>query len=491
MTTQTYYLRRTAGPTKARVRTLGIAWAALGGLLALFYPAAEWPATVGLLMIFQAFCGVLTWQRFRLTREAVLPDFLTMFLFNQFITKILTALGLVTRANTELAGSVGSYIQDMGENIGFEYQFQAELVFLLATLIFTFTWRALEGRRLLAIWHEPDSKVVWWIFWVGLAVYIGLYKLPFGASLGMTQELFRLFAIGAIAILLGGRSDYALGKRKSVLAILALSPLFILALSSGMKGEVALVATPILLPVFRRMNTPRFAFLVGFIVFVVLFLFPFSQTWRDANWSGRENVGIKEVATRVVDSWSQNGFLETAARSTAHWLSRGSSSEAGGLVMQLAERDGFIGPVLLEGLATIFIPRFLWPDKPRYMPGAWFTWYLGKADSPETATTSTAMILPTELYWMFGIAGVVIGIVFLSFLYFRVWRYLLQKSTTSLISLCALFALLSRSTYIEGIHTIYAISSPIILLVYVLIFDMLQKILLPKLSQLSISRVRH
>lgn len=45
--------------------------------------------------------------------------------------------------------------------------------------------------------------------------------------------------------------------------------------------------------------------------------------------------------------------------------------------MQLAERDGFIGAVLIEGLSSIFVPRFLWPEKPSYMPGAWFTWYLG------------------------------------------------------------------------------------------------------------------
>ena len=239
-----------------------------------------------------------------------------------------------------------------------------------------------------------------------------------------------------------------------------------------------MVMLPILLPVFRRMTLQRFAFLGVFFVFIVLFLFPFSNAWRDANWEGQnreQTYGISDVASRVVSSWERIGFIETAADSTAKWLSRGSSAEMGGLVMQLAAQDGFIGPVLINGLATIFIPRFLWSDKPSYAPGAWFTWYLGNAQSPEAATTSTAMMMPTELYWMFGLPGVVLGMAVLSLLYFKVWSYLVQASNNRLVPLVALFAMLARAGGMEEIHTIYAISSPIIFLVYVLVFDKLHR----------------
>ena len=142
----------------------------------------------------------------------------------------------------------------------------------------------------------------------------------------------------------------------------------------------------------------------------------------------------------------------------------------------------FAGMILLEGLATIFVPRVLWPDKPRYMPGAWFTWYLGYAASPETATTATAMMLPTELYWMFGLLGVVLGMAFLAVLYFVVWERLRRLSRAGLLPMLALFALLARSAGMEGVHTIYAVSAPVILLAYVIIFDWLQKVLMPGLS---------
>jgi hypothetical protein len=293
-----------------------------------------------------------------------------------------------------------------------------------------------------------------------------------------------------MAVLLGGGSAYALGRNKCWLAILALTPLLVRALGTGMKGEVALVCMPILLPIFRRMTPSRFILFTGFLAFVLLFVFPFSQMWRTVNWAKGASLGVGEVASKVVESWETNGFFVTAAQSTAHWLVRGSSAQQGGLVMQLADRDGLIGPVLIEGLTTIFVPRFLWPDKPSYMPGAWFTWYLGRASSPETATTSTAMMLPTELYWMFGIMGVIIGMALIALLYFLTWRYILRQSATGLSPMLALFVLLGRSAELEASHTIYVVSSPPILLVYVLALDKLQKIVFPKLYRFSLGRVR-
>ena len=462
----------------------GGVWGLIGVSLALLYRPSEWQATVGVLMVFQAFCGVLTWHRFRLTRDAVLPDFLTVMLFILFITKTVSTLGLIARANTETFGEVGELLLKR-ESVPWEYQFQAELVFLLAAVVFTGVWRALEGRRLRVPWHQPPSKIVWAVYGLTGLGYLGLVFAGFAVSAGLTEEFLHTFAIGALAVLLGGRGPYAMGNRKSWLAMAALVPFLVLALRSGMKGEVALVMLPILLPVFRRMTVVRFVFLGAFMLFVLLFLFPFSEAWRHANWAawrGYENAGIPVVASRVFDQWADNGLVETAARSLASWATRGSSAEAGGLVMQLAERDGFIGPVLLEGLVTIFVPRVLWPDKPRYMPGAWFTWYLGQASSPATATTATAMMLPTELYWMFGLRGVVFGMSFLAVLYFVVWERLRRLSRTGLVPMLALFALLARSAGMEEVHTIYAVSAPVILLVYVIAFDWLQKLLMPGLS---------
>ena len=140
------------------LRWAGGAWGLIGVSLALLHRPSEWQASVGVLMLFQAFCGILTWHRFRLTRDAVLPDFLTVMLFNLFIAKTVSTFGIFARANTEAVGNVGQLLL-MGENAPLEYQFQAELVFLLAAVVFTGVWCALEGRRLRALWYQPPSKI--------------------------------------------------------------------------------------------------------------------------------------------------------------------------------------------------------------------------------------------------------------------------------------------------------------------------------------------
>ena len=467
--------------TKNTVNAITVFWAILGFGLSVFYPTSDWQALLGVLMVSQAFSGRLTWIRFRRTEEAILPDFLTMYLFSQFGFKTLTAIGIYLSQGINEIGMAMGGIRESDEAIPFEYQFQAEVVFLAAMLIFTFVWYKLERNRMLAVWYEPPSKIIWNFYAITMISYIVLGY--FEQSLGLLRSIFNISAIGTIALLLGGKTAYSLGRGKSWLSILALMPLLMIALRSGMKAEVILVLMPILLPVFRKRMTPlRFSILAGVIVILVLFVLPFSQVWRDANWYRQENASISDVASTVAGKWDENGLLQTAMDSTAAWLLRGSSSAQGGLVMQLADRDGLIGPVLIEGLVSIFVPRFLWPDKPKYMPGAWFTWYLGKAESPETATTSTAMMLPTELYWMFGEFGVIVGMVVIAFLYFYTYKYIFKISKTGVFPVLSLFYMLIQVTTFESSHTIYVLSSPAILIVYTLGLDKLQKTFFPKLS---------
>jgi hypothetical protein len=69
-----------------------------------------------------------------------------------------------------------------------------------------------------------------------------------------------------------------------------------------------------------------------------------------------------------------------------------------------------------------FIPRVLWPNKPSVSRGTWFTAYLGAAAREEEATTSTGISATGELYWNFGVPGVVVGMCGIGLLYGILWR---------------------------------------------------------------------
>lgn len=103
----------------------------------------------------------------------------------------------------------------------------------------------------------------------------------------------------------------------------------------------------------------------------------------------------------------------------------------------------FVGEVRDHGLGTgesledagiAFIPRFLWPEKPRINRGEWFNYYLGMAKSRESADTSTGMTVTGDLYWNFGITGMVVGMFLIGCLIGGFsWRLATTDPTRSLV----------------------------------------------------------
>jgi hypothetical protein len=69
-----------------------------------------------------------------------------------------------------------------------------------------------------------------------------------------------------------------------------------------------------------------------------------------------------------------------------------------------------------------FIPRILWPNKPEVARGAWFATYSGFAESPEESTMSLGITATGELYWNFGVPGVILGMLLMGTMVGVLWR---------------------------------------------------------------------
>ena len=76
----------------------------------------------------------------------------------------------------------------------------------------------------------------------------------------------------------------------------------------------------------------------------------------------------------------------------------------------------------MDYIRYAFIPRILWPDKPSVTRGAWFTVYTGFAETEAEATTSTGITATGELYWNFGLPGVLAGMFVIGWLLALLWR---------------------------------------------------------------------
>lgn len=115
-----------------------------------------------------------------------------------------------------------------------------------------------------------------------------------------------------------------------------------------------------------------------------------------------------------------------------------------GYLVQDAKATGFKMGATMDYVRYAFIPRIFWPDKPNVSRGAWFTVYLHGARNEDSATTASALTAEGELYWNFGLAGMIAGMAALGWLIGRlVWQTVGIDPRTNPIRMLALLVTIS------------------------------------------------
>jgi hypothetical protein len=93
-------------------------------------------------------------------------------------------------------------------------------------------------------------------------------------------------------------------------------------------------------------------------------------------------------------------------------------------VVQLTVEEGFLEGESLQYMAYVFIPRFIWPEKPLIQMGAWFAEKIGLGwkDYDGRYHNSINMTIPGELYLNYGYSGVLIGSFLIGFIFRLFWN---------------------------------------------------------------------
>lgn len=92
-------------------------------------------------------------------------------------------------------------------------------------------------------------------------------------------------------------------------------------------------------------------------------------------------------------------------------------------VVKLQKKEGFYNGETIAYLAYAFIPRFIWPDKPKIQQGAWFAEKIGLAIKRNNSiNNSINMTIYGESYLNFGYFGVIgIGLLF-GWFFLLLWK---------------------------------------------------------------------
>ena len=133
--------------------------------------------------------------------------------------------------------------------------------------------------------------------------------------------------------------------------------------------------------------------------------------------------GMARIATayELAERAERGEVTNYVARQTV--LSRLTTFNQLSQIGRVVEEDGVLGGETLEYLGFAFIPRVLWPEKPKIAKGAWWALRIGQANvwSDGTITNSVNMTIPGELYLNFGWIGVIGGCAVFGILIAALW----------------------------------------------------------------------
>ena len=265
---------------------------------------------------------------------------------------------------------------------------------------------------------------------------IGLMNPRLTDPLG--SELQPLILSGPMTAL----SCFALANRELDLrplrfaAIMALGTIGLVvgSLNSGSKGQLMFSLFPLIwfFLLYRSRWLPL-VFAAGLVIYPVVFQVVGLRRANLGYYADKESIKQSdELGGQMLDAfqqWLHGARLENDSNGgdsgTAHeFLYREFQPLPVGFIAREVSEGGLLMGSSLDYIGYALVPRLLWPNKPGILRGVWFSFRLGMADSdsPASGTTAVAQEAAGELYWNFGILGVVAGMIMLGALWGRLWR---------------------------------------------------------------------
>ena len=269
-----------------------------------------------------------------------------------------------------------------------------------------------------------------------------------GITSFLGQLSFLFFLIWALANLLtmSGRAS----KRQKWAYWLFMIPAAAI-IAQAYVSRKQLLVTLLLMPLvtywYARRRFPWTWVISLFLIFVFV-IFPIYNTVRYYDWTKSTD----ERLAMTIDSmrgWDTDEYLD---RSLGSFQSRLALINSMAIVIQEVPRSVPYGggKNYYMAPAIVFIPRFIWPDKPTLGSIGWEFGREFRIVGVQDELTSVAPSLPGELYWEFDLPGVLIGMALIGF--GCRWIYVRFCATTPVISIdrALYIMLLMQLMVIEG-----------------------------------------
>jgi hypothetical protein len=280
-----------------------------------------------------------------------------------------------------------------------------------------------------AMWRANFQRLpfVWLVAIWGLGL-VCLLKSEWFSFLGGLVQPLHWAALAAVTIFaLVPRGYFGVSKPMfGPLLAIGILGLLVANLATGSKAYIMFSFLPLVWMVVVRRDPGRWAAILGLALVATYFgaLAPTLQNARQEFSREGEGPLAHIVNSFRVFGWSgSNTERKNSLSDQAEgFLLRQFDPTPTGFLVGEVSKYGFQWGQTMQYAAYAFVPRFFWPDKPSVSRGAWFTMYLGASNRESESTTSTGITAVGELYWNFGIPGVVIGMLGIGLGYGLLWR---------------------------------------------------------------------
>jgi hypothetical protein len=192
--------------------------------------------------------------------------------------------------------------------------------------------------------------------------------------------------------------------------------------------------------------------IAGFLL-VMAFFYPISEVYRAYAWGGQktavEVLANPQTALRLIQKFNAattaGEHIAVGLEATSHRLN--GLGILSTIVRDAGKRVPFQGGWSLAYVPASYIPRILWPGKPRFETGQWVTDKFGSGPEVQSSTGPTWM---GELYFNFGWAGIVIGMFFLGVWFRFLQEYLLGANATTPALLAGVITVVGTGIGVTG-----------------------------------------
>jgi hypothetical protein len=335
-------------------------------------------------------------------------DYVTSYTVN------LVALVLVNLGNISLLHRIDTgtnYMYSFASNVDIP---QAALIWCAGNSVYFIGYQVFSQKSLPKINFNFDAKAVAKIFYFIFSITL-LFLTPLGSLVSALGSISKICLLaGSIGILFFARLWAAENNKtyRNYALILFFIETISAMLHAYLRAAIILPTVVFMAGYFAGLGNIKYLFtyrIIPFLIWIAMFINVFSTLGQSRSSFGtaivneyfsfdddEQQVQFDDVYNEQTD---RGGFLDRSAS-----LAQGSS------IVKLVKSHGFYEGAASAPLFYAFIPRFLWPDKPKVALGQWFAVEIGAGYVNDgVVNNSINMTIPAELYLDYGWLGVFIG----------------------------------------------------------------------------------